>query len=151
MAPTADIPAPASAKKKERTWMPRMWIGMCFRTWLGLLIRNGFAVSPKYWIKGVLITLISLINSLLWLLEQLVFGLAIRRTKIEPRPLIVLGHWRSGSTMIGAAITLGGLLRLLPQQRVGLLAVRNRALDSIVLLGVGIGIIVLAWWIPPSR
>lgn len=100
MAPTADIPAPVSAKKKERTWMPRMWIGMCFRTWLALLIRNGFAVSPKYWIKGVLITLISLFNSLLWMIEKLVFGLAIRRTKLEPRPLIVLGHWRSGTTWL---------------------------------------------------
>lgn len=65
--------------------------------------------------------------------------------------IVFLGHWRAGSTLIGAAITLGGLLRLLPQQRVGLLAVRNRALDSIVLLGVGIGIVVLAWWIPATR
>ncbi|PKQ22744.1 MAG: hypothetical protein CVT65_11795 [Actinobacteria bacterium HGW-Actinobacteria-5] len=40
---------------------------------------------------------------------------------------------------------------MMPQQRVGLFAVRNRALDSIVLLGVGIGITLLAWWIPPSR
>jgi len=46
---------------------------------------------------------------------------------------------------------LRGLFRLLPKQRVGLLAVRNRAVDSILLLGVGIGITVLAWWIPPSR
>lgn len=80
-----------------------------------------------------------------WPLASVLTGVAIGLA------IVLLGHWRSGSTMIGAAITLGGLLRLLPQQRVGLLAVRNRALDSIVLLGVGIGIIVLAWWIPPSR
>ncbi len=65
--------------------------------------------------------------------------------------IVALGHWRAGSTLIGAATTVGGVLRLLPQQRVGLLAVRNRPLDSILLLGVGIGVIVLAWWIPPSR
>ena len=65
--------------------------------------------------------------------------------------IVFLGHWRSGSTLIGAAITAGGLLRLMPQQRVGLLAVRNRAIDSILLLGVGIGVIILAWWIPPSN
>ena len=65
--------------------------------------------------------------------------------------IVVLGHWRAGSTLIGAAITAGGLLRLMPQQRVGLLAVRNRAIDSILLLGVGIGVIILAWWIPPSE
>ena len=65
--------------------------------------------------------------------------------------VVSLGHWRAGSTLIGAAITAGGLLRLMPQQRVGLLAVRNRAVDSILLLGVGIGVIILAWWIPPSN
>ena len=64
--------------------------------------------------------------------------------------IVFLGHWRAGSTLIGAAITVGGLLRLLPQQRVGLLAVRNRAVDSILLLGVGIGVVILAWWIPPQ-
>ncbi len=65
--------------------------------------------------------------------------------------IVFLGHWRAGSTLMGAAITVGGLLRLMPQQRVGLLAVRNRAVDSILLLGVGIGVIILAWWIPPNR
>ncbi len=64
--------------------------------------------------------------------------------------IVFLGHWRAGSSLIGAAITVGGLLRLLPQQRVGLLAVRNRAVDSILLLGVGIGVMILAWWIPPQ-
>ncbi|MCE9607360.1 MAG: sulfotransferase [Planctomycetia bacterium] len=98
--PSSSVPPPAAASKKERKWMPRMWIGMCFTTWLGLLVRNRFAISPRYWIKGVLITLISLFNSGLWLIEQLLFGIAIRRTKIQPRPLIVLGHWRSGTTWL---------------------------------------------------
>lgn len=80
-----------------------------------------------------------------WPLASVLTGVAIGLA------IVFFGHWRSGSTLIGAAITAGGLLRLLPQQRVGLLAVRNRALDSIVLLGVGIGIMVLAWVIPPSR
>ncbi|HOC14180.1 MAG TPA: DUF3017 domain-containing protein, partial [Propionicimonas sp.] len=47
--------------------------------------------------------------------------------------VVAFGHWRAGSTLIGAAITAGGLLRLLPQTRVGLLAVRSRAIDSILL------------------
>lgn len=65
--------------------------------------------------------------------------------------VVALGHWRAGCSLIGVSITAGGLLRLMPQTRVGLLAVRNRALDSIVLLTVGIGILVLAWIVPPSR
>lgn len=61
------------------------------------------------------------------------------------------GHWRIGCTLIGLAVTTGGLLRLMPQRRVGLLAVRNRVIDTILLLGSGIGILVLSWVVPPSR
>lgn len=64
---------------------------------------------------------------------------------------VPFGHWRVGCTLIGAAATVGGLLRLLPQQRVGLLAVRSRLIDTILLLGTGVGILVLAWVIPPNR
>ena len=80
--------------------MPRMWIGMCFTTWIAFLIRNRFHVSPSLAYKAVLITLVSLLNSGMWLLEWLVLGWAIRRTKLDPRPLIVLGHWRSGTTWL---------------------------------------------------
>jgi hypothetical protein len=64
---------------------------------------------------------------------------------------VPIGHWRVGCTLIGAAVTAGGLLRLMPQQRVGLLAVRSRLIDTNQLLGSGVGILVLAWVIPPSR
>jgi hypothetical protein len=65
--------------------------------------------------------------------------------------VVPIGHWRIGCTLIGLAVTVGGLLRLMPQRRVGLLAVRNRVIDTILLLGSGIGILVLAWVVPPSR
>ena len=74
-------------------------------------------------------------------LTGLVTGLAI----------VASGHWRLGATVIGASAVVGGLLRLLPQQRVGLLAVRNRPLDAAVLLGIGIGVVALAFLVPPSR
>ena len=60
-------------------------------------------------------------------------------------------HWRTGTTLIGLAITMGWLFRLLPNRRVGLLAVRNKAVDTLVLLSVGIGITVLAWAVPALR
>ena len=65
--------------------------------------------------------------------------------------VVASSHWKLGSSLIGLSITVGGVLRLLPNQRVGLLAVRGRLLDSIVLLSIGIGIIALAWLVPPSR
>lgn len=61
------------------------------------------------------------------------------------------GHWRSGTTLIGLSITMGGLFRLLPKQRAGLLAVRNPLVDTIVLLILGVGITVLSWSVPALR
>ena len=61
------------------------------------------------------------------------------------------GHWRTGTTLIGLSITMGGLFRLLPQRRVGLLAVRSRVVDTIALLIIGLGITVLAWAVPALR
>jgi LPS sulfotransferase NodH len=98
--------APAAAARSPMTttparrWAPRMWVGMCLGTWLGLLVRNRFQVSPRYWHKAVLITVAAFFNSLWWIVEQLVFGIAVRRTKVDPRPLIILGHWRSGTTWL---------------------------------------------------
>ena len=60
-------------------------------------------------------------------------------------------HWRAGTTLIGLSITMGGLFRLLPNRRVGLLTVRNKLVDTIVLLTLGIGISVLAWLVPALR
>ncbi|NMD45727.1 MAG: DUF3017 domain-containing protein [Propionibacterium sp.] len=65
--------------------------------------------------------------------------------------VVATSHWRTGTTLIGASIIMGGLFRLLPNRRVGLLAVRSKLLDTVVLLGVGIGIAVLAWAVPALR
>lgn len=65
--------------------------------------------------------------------------------------IVATSHWRMGTTLIGASFTVGGILRLMPNQRVGLLAVRSRWLDCVVLLGLGLGILALAWLVPPSR
>lgn len=81
-----------------------------------------------------------------WPLASVLFGVFVGVIVAGP-----FGHWRIGCTLIGLAVTAGGLLRLMPQQRVGLLAVRNRVIDTMLLLGSGIGILVLSWVVPPSR
>ncbi|MCA9084666.1 MAG: sulfotransferase [Planctomycetaceae bacterium] len=41
-----------------------------------------------------------LYNSVMHRLESLVYGSAVRNTKVEEPPLFVLGYWRSGTTML---------------------------------------------------
>lgn len=60
--------------------------------------------------------------------------------------------WRPGCVVIGASLVLGALLRLLlPTRRAGLLEVRSKPFDVIVLLLAGSAILVLAVVVPPAR
>lgn len=63
--------------------------------------------------------------------------------------LVVLGHWRRGTVLIGTAPLVGAALRgFLPRHLVGLMQVRSRAFDVTFLLGCGLGIIVLGLAVP---
>lgn len=63
--------------------------------------------------------------------------------------LVVIGHWRRGSAVIGAALCLGAAERaLLPKETAGLLQVRNKPFDVTFLLATGLGILALAFLVP---
>jgi hypothetical protein len=54
-------------------------------------------------------------------------------------------HWREGAALLGAALLLAALLRvLLPTDRAGLLAIRGRPVDVLVYLAFGGVLVVLA-------
>jgi hypothetical protein len=58
--------------------------------------------------------------------------------------LVTFGHWREGLVVIGLAMIGAALLRLfLPLRRVGLLAVRSRSVDVLMLAGAGLALTVL--------
>jgi hypothetical protein len=58
--------------------------------------------------------------------------------------LVTFGHWREGLVVIGLAMIGAALLRLfLPLRRVGLLAVRSRSVDVLMLAGAGLARTVL--------
>ena len=59
------------------------------------------------------------------------------------------GDWRLGVKWIGAALILGAVVRVvLPRRDAGMLAVRNRAVDAVMLSGVGVTLIFLSESIP---
>lgn len=64
----------------------------------------------------------------------------------------LLDRWRIGSGLVGLALCLAAALRLsLPARQAGLLVVRSRTVDAVVLLSLGLGLVALANTIPATR
>ena len=63
--------------------------------------------------------------------------------------IVTIGEWRLGIRVAGGSLLFGAVARLLlPSHHAGMLAVRNRWFDSVLLSGIGIGLVVLAGSIP---
>jgi omega-hydroxy-beta-dihydromenaquinone-9 sulfotransferase len=93
--------APSAGKKtKNREWAPRIWEGCNFPAWFRLLARNRFAVHPAYWYIAAIISGVSGVHSLLRLIEEILYRPAVAATKINHSPLFVIGHWRTGTTLL---------------------------------------------------
>ncbi len=86
---------------KEHFWEVRIWTGICVSGWSRLLWRNRFAIAPSRIAMALLLTFAATVfNFPLGLLQRLLCGRRIRRTELAEDPLFVLGHWRSGTTLL---------------------------------------------------
>ena len=59
--------------------------------------------------------------------------------------LVLSQHWRRGAVLLGAALLVAAALRLaVPAERVGLLAIRGKAVDVLCYSGFGVAMVLLA-------
>src|SRR5438876_496608 len=107
---TAAEPKPADKEAdpsgQPREWQAHIWDGCSSPAWMRLIIRNRFAVNWRYVHIAVIITFVSLIHSLLRLIQTLIYGGRIRRTEIREAPIFVIGHWRTGTTLLHEYLSL---------------------------------------------
>jgi hypothetical protein len=76
-----------------------IWQGMDVPNWCRLLAGR----PPLHWSQALrlaLVTGMSVSNSLLKFVEQLVHGRQLRRYELQHPPVFILGHWRSGTTLL---------------------------------------------------
>lgn len=76
-----------------------MWHGLCV-SGLIRLIRQKPGFSLAYLPRWVSIAAASVLNSLGAAAESAIYGRRIQNTRIEHPPIFILGHWRSGTTML---------------------------------------------------
>jgi len=77
-----------------------VFIGSGLTNWVKVLVRNRFRVSLKKLPVALMITFISFFNSVLFWIEYALLGFWISRVKIQEPPVFILGHWRSGTTLV---------------------------------------------------
>ena len=64
--------------------------------------------------------------------------------------IVALDHFRVGSLILAASLVLAFVLRaVLPADRVGMLAVRSKPVDLVVLGSLSAALVVFALWVPP--
>ncbi len=79
---------------------PRFWHGMRAGVWWRLLARNGLRISPSRLHIAVGVTAISPINDILATIQRAAYQRKIAASQIERDPIFILGHWRSGTTLL---------------------------------------------------
>lgn len=85
---------------KDQFWNPRFWDGMTFFPWMCALVKGKFLVAPSRFCMAILITLLSFLNTVLAFTQILFLGRKIRKTKLKTPPIFIIGHWRSGTTLL---------------------------------------------------
>jgi len=90
-----------SPKLKHRWRVDQNYLlGITFGQWRRLLREDADGVDPAYWHRAALITAMSLLNTLGSRAEERRFGRDVDKTVIAEPPLFVLGHWRTGTTLL---------------------------------------------------
>lgn len=87
-------------------WAAPLWIGCSFSAWTRLLIRNRFAVHWSRWHFAILYTLLSVVNSYLGFWQKILFGRRVAKTPIADPPIFIVGHWRTGTTLLHELLVL---------------------------------------------
>ncbi len=77
-------------------------IGISARNWWRLLVQNKFAIDPVplYWLKAIVVTYKSIRNSMRLKVEQRIYAQEVASVNIDKPPIFILGHWRSGTTLL---------------------------------------------------
>jgi len=81
-------------------WAPRFWHGMPLWVWLPLWAEAGFRASPSRLGLVATVSFASVFNSLAAPLSAFCFRRRLAAPPTTPPPLFIIGHWRSGTTLL---------------------------------------------------
>ena len=93
-------PAPKASSQGAFT----LWLGLKLSTMMKV-VGMGAELHPSRWSRLALLPGMAVYNSVMSMVENIRFAKKLRETTIKQPPIFVLGHWRSGSTLLHNLIT----------------------------------------------
>ena len=91
---------------KKTIFSPKIWMGMDLMTWLKVLKDGHYKVGFCCLHAAIIISISSILNTIQMLVEKLFFSKKIASTKIKSHPIFIIGHWRSGTTLLHELLSL---------------------------------------------
>jgi hypothetical protein len=95
---------PVEKKEKsgsaDRFWHPRFWDGMTMSAWYKQAAKGRFRIAPTGIGMFGIISSLSVLNSGFAAMQSLCYGRKIREVEIKHPPIFIIGHWRSGTTLL---------------------------------------------------
>jgi omega-hydroxy-beta-dihydromenaquinone-9 sulfotransferase len=93
--------------KYQRATKNNPLCGICLPQWISILIQRHREIEWRtYWPRLLVITLLSCINTLLAIPEWFIYRRRIEGAVIQPRPVFILGHPRTGTTLLHSLLAL---------------------------------------------
>jgi len=83
---------------------PRIWHGMQLPEWFRLLGQNNYDVHR--WPMAGFITACAAANSIMAWMQGRIYGRRIAETALQTDPVFILGHWRTGTTLLHELLSL---------------------------------------------
>jgi hypothetical protein len=93
-------------KPPKEPWAPRIWIGCDLFAWLRLLWLGRFSFDLRHLRLLPIGTVFAAAHTFLRYAQEGLYGSRIRATPISPPPVFILGHWRSGTTLLHELLVL---------------------------------------------
>jgi omega-hydroxy-beta-dihydromenaquinone-9 sulfotransferase len=90
----------AAEKPKTPIFSPHMWVGCDLFAWLRLLWFGRYRFGWRQLRVLPIGTALTTIHTFLRYAQEGLYGEQIRRTRIVEPPIFILGHWRSGTTLL---------------------------------------------------
>ena len=89
-----------SGGSADRFWNPRFWDGMTVCALWKLFCAGKWRIAPFRLPMAFIVSCLSVSNSILAGYQKLRYGKKLRETKLVGEPIFIIGHWRSGTTLL---------------------------------------------------